>query len=252
MNKRTRSFTESQNPVMKESVYRNTAQEQAGAVSRGEAMTVQGAINKTFILGAILLATAVWGYSATNPVYMWIGAIGGLIVVLVASFKPHLSPTLAPLYAALEGLFVGAISAIYANFYDGIIFHAVTLTMADLFLMLFLYKAGIIKVTNKFRSGVIMATGAIFLVYLVTMILSFFGINVPFIHEGGPIAIGISLLIVGVASLNLLLDFDNFEKGEQYRAPGYMEWFSAMGLLITLVWLYIEMLRLIALFTSND
>jgi len=252
MNKKTRSFSESHNPVMKESIYRNAAQEQSGAVSRGETMTVQGAINKTFILGAILLATSVWGYTATNPIYMWIGAIGGLIVVLIASFKPNLSPTLAPLYAALEGLFVGAISAIYANFYDGIIFHAVTLTMADLFLMLFLYKSGIIKVTNKFRSGVIMATGAIFVVYLITMVLGFFGINVPYIHDGGPIAIGISLIIVGVASLNLLLDFDNFEKGEQHKAPTYMEWFSAMGLLITLVWLYVEMLRLIAMFSSND
>lgn len=250
MSRRNRNFLESHNPVMTEKAYQQSARE--GAVSRGETMTVQGAVNKTLLLSAILLATAVWGYAATNPIYMWIGAIGGLIIVLVAAFKPHLSPTLAPVYAGLEGLFVGGISAIYGGIYDNIIFHAVTLTIAVLFLMLFLYKSGIIKVTDKFRSGVIMATGAIFLVYMVSFALSFFGIQVPFLHEGGIMGIGISLLIVGVASLNLLLDFDNFEKGEQYGAPSYMEWFSAMGLLITLVWLYVEMLRLIALFTSND
>ena len=118
--------------------------------------------------------------------------------------------------------------------------------------MLFFYKTGIIKVTEKFRSGVIMATGAIFVVYILSWVLGFFGINIPYLHEGGLMGIGISLLIIGVAALNLLLDFDNFEKGEQYGAPKYMEWFSAMGLLITLVWLYVEILRLIAMFSSSD
>lgn len=249
---RKRRFTESSNPVLNENTYRSAAQ-QSGAISRGETMTVQGAVNKTFILTAILVATSIFGYSAANPIYMWIGAIGGLVIVLIAAWKPHLSPTLAPVYAALEGLFVGGVSAIYAlAFAPGIIFNAVTLTIAVLFLMLFFYKSGIIKVTDKFRSGVIMATGAVFLVYLASFVLGMFGINVPYIHEGGPIGIGISLVIVGIAALNLLLDFDNFEKGEQYNAPSYMEWFSAMGLLITLVWLYLELLRLIAMFSSND
>ncbi len=244
-----KGFFESHNPVMKEEAYADAARQagtQGGAITRSGTMTVQGAINKTFILTGILMLTAVLAYSSPNPWYMWGGAIGGLVVVLIASFRPHLSPSLAPLYAALEGLFVGAISAMYASFYDGIIFHAVTLTVADLFLMLFIYKSGIIKVTSKFRMGVIMATGAIFLVYLATFVLSLFGLNVPFIHSSGPIGIGISLFILGIASLNLLLDFDNFEKGEQYRAPGYMEWFSAMGLLITLVWIYLEILRLLS------
>ena len=236
---------------MRESTYRDAAR-QAGAISKSDTMTVQGAINKSFILGAIMLATAVYGYSAMNPLIMWIGGIGGFIMVLIAAFKPHLSPTLAPIYAGLEGLFVGGISAVYASFMDGIIFQAVTLTIAVFFLMLFIYKSRIIKVDNRFRTGVIMATGAIFVVYLLSFALSFFGIQVPFIHDGGPIGIGISVVIVGVAALNLMLDFDNFERGEQYNAPAYMEWFSAMGLLVTLVWLYVEILRLLSKLSSSD
>lgn len=240
---------------MREEIYQRTAHDtldrefvRAGS----ERMTVQGAINKTFLLSAILLLTAVISYSSPNPLFIWGGAIAGFIVVLIASFRPHLSPTLSPVYAGLEGLFVGGISAIYSSLYQGIIFQAVTLTIAVLFMMLFIYKSGIIRVTNKFRTGVFMATGAIALVYLASIVLNLFGISMPYLHSGGPIGIGISLVIVGVAALNLLLDFDNFEKGEQYGAPKYMEWFSAMGLLITLVWLYIEILRLIARFSSND
>jgi uncharacterized YccA/Bax inhibitor family protein len=215
-------------------------------------MTVQGAINKTFILASIMLVTAWFGFINPNPILIWGGAIAGFIVVLIASRRPQNSPVLAPLYAGLEGLFVGGVSAMYAQFFDGIIFQAVTLTMAVLFTILFIYKAGIIKVTNKLRSGIYMATGAIALVYIVNIVLSLFGINMPFLHDASPIGIGISLLIIGVAAFNLLLDFDNFEKGEQYGAPAYMEWFSGMGLLITLVWLYIEILRLVAIFSSSD
>ena len=252
---RRKSFFESSNPVMKEEMYQRTAQGTIDGTMiqrAGEKMTVQGAVNKTFILATIMLATAVFGYTMASPI-LWIGgAIGGLIVVIIASMKPHLSPTLAPLYAALEGFFIGAISAYYATAFSGIIIHAATLTMAILFIMLFVYKAGIIKVTDKFRSGVIMATGAVFVVYLMSWILSMFGINIPYLHEGGLMGIGISLVIIGIASLNLLLDFDNFEKGEKFGAPAYMEWFSAMGLLITLVWLYIEILRLLAIFASSE
>ncbi len=252
---RKRSFFESRNPVLSEQRYQQTAQEtlDGSLIQRqGEKMTVAGAVNKTIILSLIMLATAVLAFTTPSQLFMWGGAIGGLIVVLIASFKPQLSPTLAPIYAGLEGLFVGAVSAIYASLFDGIIFHAVSLTIGVLFIMLFVYKAGIIKVTNKLRSGIIMATGAIFFVYLFNIILSFFGVNMPFLHEGGIVGIGISLVIIGVAALNLLLDFDNFEKGEQYGAPSYMEWFSAMGLLITLIWLYIEILRLIAIISSSE
>lgn len=217
----------------------------------GARMTVSGAVNKSIILALIMLATAVVGYSMPNPILIWGGAIAGFIIVMVASYKPHLSHILAPIYAALEGLFVGGVSAIYAAAFSGIIFQAVTLTMAVLFMMLFLYKMQIIKVTEKLRAGVFMATGAIALVYIVNIALSFFGINMPYLHEGGMIGIGISLVIIGVAAMNLLLDFDTFDKGEQYGAPAYMEWFSAMGLLITLVWLYIEILRLISILSRE-
>lgn len=249
-------FSSSSNPMFREqNMQRATQNTLDGDFIQvaGERMTVSGAVNKSLILGAIMLATAVVGFTFANPVFMWGGAILGLIVVVVASRKPQYSTFLAPLYAALEGLFVGSISMVYFTaFFPGIIFQAVTLTMAVFFVMLFVYKAGIIKVSDKLRSGIIMATGAIVLVYIVSIVLSFFGITVPYLHQGGAIGIGISLVIIGVAAMNLLLDFDNFEKGEQMGAPGYMEWFFAMGLLVTLVWLYIEILRLLSILTSGD
>lgn len=248
-------FNKSSNPFLKEDNYKNAAQSEVldgEMVYSGEVMTVNGAVNKTLVLSAILLFTTVISYAMMNPILMWGGAIGGLVVVIISMFKKEYSPTLAPLYAALEGLFVGGISATYAYMFDGIIFQAVTLTFGLLFMMLFIYKAGIIKVTEKFRSGVIMATGAVLLVYVLNFVLSLFGINVPFLHEGGMIGIGISVVIIGIASLNLLLDFDNFEKGEAYEAPKYMEWFFAMGLIITLVWLYLEILHLLAMLSSSD
>lgn len=254
--KRKGMFSSSSNPMFREERLQRASQNTLDGdfiQTAGERMTVSGAVNKSLILGAIMLLTAVVGFTYANPVFMWGGAILGLVIVIAASFKPEWSTFLAPLYAGLEGLFVGSISAIYANlFFPGIIFQAVTLTMAVFFVMLFVYKAGIIKVTQKFRSGVIMATGAIVLVYVVNIILSLFGINLPFLHEGGLMGIGISLVIIGVASLNLLLDFDNFDKGEKHGAPGYFEWFFAMGLLVTLVWLYIEILRLLAILSSGD
>lgn len=252
---RRNSFFESRkssNPVMNDKAFHKAAQNANPAISRGETMTVQGAINKTFILTGIMLITALYGFANPSSMLMWGGAIAGLVVVVIASMKPHLSGTLAPVYAGLEGLFVGSISAIYASMFNGIIFQAVTLTMAVLFVMLFIYKTGIIKVTDKLRAGVMMATGAVVVVYLLSWVLSMFGINMPYLHEGGAIGIGISLVIIGIAAMNLLLDFDNFEKGEQFGSPKYMEWFCAMGLLITLVWLYIEILRLIAIFSSSD
>lgn len=257
MSRKKGFFKSSSNPVMSEKAYQRSAQDvldadMTQADAQVDRMTVSGAVNKSLLLGALMLATAVYAFANPSPLFMWGGAIGGLVVVLIASFKPKYSPTLAPIYAALEGLFVGGISAMYASMFNGIIFQAVTLTMAVFFLMLFLYKSGTIKVTQKLRSGVIMATGAVFVVYMLNFVLSMFGINMPYLHDGGMISIGISLVIIGIAAMNLLLDFDNFEKGEKYGAPAYMEWFSAMGLLITLVWLYIEILRLIAIFSSSD
>ena len=251
-------FQTSSNPFLKEEALRNSSQgvldaDMTSSAIMTEKMTAMGAVNKSFILFGIMLLTAAYSFTNPSSFMMWGGAIGGLIVVLITSFKQHLSPTLAPIYAALEGLFVGSVTAIYANaFGGGIVFHAITLTLAILFMMLFVYKTGLIKVTEKFRMGVVMATGAIFLVYMLSWILGMFGMNVPFLHEGGMMSIGISMVIIGVAALNLLLDFDMFEKGEQYRAPKYMEWFAAMGLLVTLVWLYIEILRLLSMLAGRD
>ena len=247
-------FTKSSNPVLSEERLQSVSRHFAPDLANPHAVpaTTEGAVNKTFILTALLLLTALYAFYAPSMLFVWGGAIGGLVCVVAMSFKPAWSPTLAPVYALLEGLFVGAISAIYAgSFGVGLVFQAILLTVALLFMMLFIYKAGIIQVTGRFRKGVLMATGAILLVYLVNIALGFFGINIPFLHEGGMIGIGISLVIIVVATLNLLLDFDNFDKIEEYRSPQYMEWFCAMGLIVTLVWLYIELLRLLSVLSRD-
>ncbi len=248
-------FSSSGNPFMKEETYRNSSNSplDAGFITSSERMTVQGAVNKSFILFGLMMLTAAASFVYANPLFLWVGAIGGLIAVLVASFKPHLSATVAPIYALLEGLFVGTVTAMYGGaFGGGIIFNAVSLTLGILFAMLFIYKTGIIKVTDKLRMGVVMATVGVALVYLLNIILRAFGMPLPYLHQAGAIGIGISVVIIGIAAFNLLLDFDNFEKGEQFGAPSYMEWFSAMGLLITLVWLYIEILRLLSMLAGRD
>lgn len=240
---------QSSNPVLNETAL----QKQAAATHTGqETMTTTGAVNKSLLLFLMLLGASSIGWIYASPFLMIGGAIGGLITVLIAVFKPTTSPIAAPIYALIQGIFVGSVSAMYASAYGGIVFHAVTLTFAILFVMLFIYKTGIIRVTSKFRTGVIMATGAVFVVYLISWVLSMFGMQVPMIHQGGFLGIGFSLLVIGIASLNLLLDFDNFEKGEQAGAPKYMEWFVSMGLMITLVWLYIEILRLLSLLQGRD
>ncbi len=222
------------------------------AAESQEVMTVQGAVNKSIMLGVLLVATALVSFNFPNPLLIWGGLIGGLILVFVAVFKPQHSGKIAPAYAVLQGLVVGGISALYGAMYDGIIFQAISLTMAVFFIMLFIYKTGIIKVTQKFRAGVVMATGAILVVYVINFVMNLFGSGLPYLHEGGTVGILISLVIVGVAALNLLLDFDNFDKGEEAKAPIHMEWFAAMGLIITLVWLYLEILRLLAMLYGRD
>jgi uncharacterized YccA/Bax inhibitor family protein len=239
----------SRNPFIKESVMQKTSMSREYA--QQGSMTIRGAIDKTFILFAIMMVTAILSFNTPHMLFVAIGGIGGLITVVIASFKRALSPFLAPIYALLEGLFVGTISAFYQSMYNGIIIHAVLLTVSMLFLMLIIYRLNLVTINHKFRTGVIMATGSVFLLYLMTWILGMFGIDLPFLHSGGPMSIVISLVIIGIAALNLLLDFDMFEKGEQYGAPKFMEWFSAMGLLITLIWLYIEFLRLLALLSRD-
>jgi uncharacterized YccA/Bax inhibitor family protein len=220
----------------------------------GERMTVQGAVNKSFLLLVVLLAGAFWPWSqylstgdaSVVGAPLLIGLVGGLILALIISFKPHTATYLAIPYAALEGVAMGAISAMLERRYPGIAIQAVALTFAVFAAMLVAYKTHLIRATERFRAVVIGATGAIALVYLATFVLGFFHVNVPILNSGSPLSIGISLVIIGVAALNLILDFDIMETGAARGAPKYMEWFSAFGLLVTLVWLYMEILRLLA------
>ena len=253
-------FESSSNPFMSDKHYQEAILDTEikyteGVLDSGmrPEMTVNGAVNKTFILLGVMVVTAMFSWMYASSTMMWVGAIGGLVMVFATIWKKEYSPILAPIYALFEGLFLGSVSQFYAlAAYSGIVFNAVLLTSTILLMMLFIYKTGLIKVTQKFRMGVVMATGAVLVVYILSWVLNMFGMSVPYLHDGGMIGMGISLVIIGIASLNLLLDFDNFERGEQAREPEYMEWFSAMGLLITLVWLYIEILRFLAIFAGDD
>lgn len=221
---------------------------------RAEAMTEQGTINKTGLLFLLMLLTAGWTWSqfyvskdaAALAPWMYGGAIVGFVVALVTVFKKEWSPILAPVYALCQGFFIGGLSATIDAAYPGIVIQATSLTFGTLAIMLFLYKFEIIRVTDKFRMGIVMATGAVALVYLVTIGLSFFGVSVPFVQGSGVASIIFSLVVVGIASLNLILDFDVIEQGVARGLPRYMEWYGAFALMVTLIWLYVEILRLLA------
>jgi uncharacterized YccA/Bax inhibitor family protein len=237
------------NPAMNEAVYRR-----AGFADTSTAvMTLPGTVMKTTLLVMILLVTAAYTWSQAAAGHSTIayglliaGAIGGFITALVTIFIPKVSPFTAPIYAALEGLVLGAISAVFETAYPGIVIQAVGLSIGVLAVMLFVYGTGIIRATEKFKIGVIAATGAICLVYLVSMVVSMFGSHIPYIHDSGPVGIGFSLVVVVIAALNLILDFDFIEQGVRHQAPKYMEWYGGFSLLVTLVWMYLEILWLLA------
>ena len=222
-------------------------------------MTVNGTINKTGILLIIVAAVAAWSWQniLTNPSLGYglavAGVIGALIASLVVSFKPTTAPIGAPIVAGFEGLFVGAISAIFEMRYPGLVVQAVGLTVAVMFAMLFSYRTGLIKVTETFKKTIIFATMGIGLFYLVSFIMSFFGAAPSYFHIGNNswFNIGLNLFIVGLAALNLVLDFDFIERASEQNTPKHMEWFGAFGLMVTLVWLYIELLRLLARFQED-
>lgn len=236
------------NPALNEKVF------QLDRAASGDAMTINGTVTKTGYLLLLLSATAIFSwnkaYAAIDPgaLYPWLigSAILGFIVAMVTIFKKTLAPITAPIYAAVEGVFLGFISAFFEMQYPGIVFQAVLLTFGTLFALLAAYRSGIIKATENFKLGIIAATGGIFLVYLSTMILGFFGVSIPFIHGSGTFGILFSLFVVVIAALNLVLDFDFIEEGAARGAPKYMEWYGAFGLLVTLVWLYLEILRLLS------
>ncbi|GAA4807539.1 Bax inhibitor-1/YccA family protein [Lysobacter hankyongensis] len=252
------------NPVLKDSTFLDLS---SGSVYPGSAnaMSLNGTVNKTGILLLLTILTSAFAWSQTmiqTPegmqvapgamIYMIGGAIGGFVLALITTFKKEWSPITAPLYALVEGFFLGSISAMYNAQFEGIVLQAVMLTFGTLFALLFAYRSGLIKATENFKLGVAAATGGIALIYLATILLGLFGIKIPYIHESGLIGIGFSLFVIVVAALNLVLDFDFIESGVEAGAPKYMEWYGAFGLMVTLVWLYIEFLRLLAKLQSRD
>ncbi len=226
-------------------------------------MTVRGAINKFGFLMLMIMAGAVYnwhlfqvGQPSNMTTLMWVGIIGGLIMAFAISFKPNWAQYLAPLYALLEGLFIGGISAVlneaYAKSYPGLIMQAVGLTFGVAIAMFLLYNFRIINATEKFKSVIFTATLGIGIFYLLTMVLRLFGVNVSFATDSSMLSIGISLFIVAIAALNLILDFDMIEQGAERGAPKFMEWYGAFGLMVTLVWLYLEILRLLTKLSNRN
>jgi uncharacterized YccA/Bax inhibitor family protein len=244
------------NPALSSDAFRT------GEATVGESMTVSGTVNKTGILLLCCVATAAWTWNrffnappeeamqAMAPALV-IGGIGGFIVAIVTIFKKQWAGVTAPIYALLEGLVLGGISAMLEARYHGIAIQAVSLTFGTLLIMLLAYRSGLIKVTERLRLGIVAATGGIAVFYLLQFILGFFGVHFTAINGSSPIGIGFSLIVVAVAALNLVLDFDLIENGARLGAPKYMEWYGAFALMITLIWLYFEILRLLSKFRSR-
>lgn len=240
------------NPVLSRAFdSKDTQTAQPPVIDTGDTMTMGSVVRQTGFLFLLLLGGAVFGWTQANVenfgLIFWGPLLAALVILIVTVVKPQWARITAPLYAVVEGVLVGAISKIYSQAWDGIVLQAVMATMAVFVAMLFLYANRIIKVTERLRSTIIVATAGVFIFYLVSIGLSLFGVNIPFIWDGGPLSIGLSLLIVGIAAFNLLLDFDLIERGVKERAPGWMSWFAAFGLMVTVVWLYLEILRLLAL-----
>ena len=241
------------NPVLKSDYYAGS-----GIVDQANTMTIQGTINKTSVLLVVLFLTGTytWNLVASGSGeqalgYAMAGALGGFAMAIFTCFARQYAMVTAPLYAALQGLALGAISAMFNQQYSGIAIQAVVLTIAVAAIMLGAYKTGVIRPTQKFIVGVVSATGAIALFYVIAMVGRLFGMDMPLIHSNGTFGIIFSLIVVAVAALNLILDFAVIEQGERNGAPKYMEWYSAFSLMITLVWLYMEILRLLAKINSR-
>ena len=237
------------NPALSKKTFENLI------ASPNEVMTLDGAVNKTAISMGILLLAAYYTYSNAIMDYVIIGFVGGFIVALVTIFKKQWSPTTVPIYAVLEGLALGGISKMYANAFEpGIVPQAIMLTLGILFALLFAYKSKIIQATENFKLGIFAATAGIGVVYLISFLMSMFGGGgLPVMNPANSsmLSIGFSLFVVVIASLNLVMDFDFIEEGAANGAPKYMEWYGAFGLLVTLIWLYLEILRLLAKLSSR-
>ncbi len=246
-------FSKSSNPVLSQKRFKKIDVRDGELVNT---MTFDGTINKTFILFSLLIVSSWLSWSivvaetVSFGVLIGTGFIGGLIFAIVTIFKPHLSPYTAPFYALFEGLAVGALSAFYSSLFDGIVIKAIGITLSILFIMLMLYKTGVIRATPKFKKGVIVATGGVLFFYVLNFIFSSFGGGIS-LSEFGIIGIGIQLVIIVIASLNLVLDFDYIEESVKSGMPKYIEWYAGFGIMVTLVWLYFEILRLLSLVGRN-
>jgi len=241
------------NPVLRDRTFDNVR-----GLGLEQTMTLNGTVNKTGFLLICAIATASWtwhlarsGEPGAVGLPLIVGLLGGLVVAIATAFKPAWSPVTAPLYSLLEGLVLGGISALFEASYPGIAIQAVMLTLGTLVCMLVLYRARVLQATEKFKIGVIAATSGICLVYLVSIVLGFFGIQIPKIYDAGPIGIAFSLIVVAIAALNLVLDFDLIERGAAQGAPKYMEWYGGFAVMVTLIWLYLEILRLLAKLRSR-
>ena len=237
------------NPALSSKTFENLS------TTSSDVMTLDGAVNKTVISMGILLCAAYYTYSNAIMDYILIGFIGGFVVALVTIFKKSWSPVTVPIYAVLEGLALGGISKMYADAFElGIVPQAIILTLGILFALLFAYKTKIIRATENFKLGVFAATAGIGIVYLVSFFMGIFGSGgLPVMDptNSSMLSIGFSLFVVVIASLNLVMDFDFIESGAANGAPKYMEWYGAFGLLVTLIWLYLEILRLLAKLSSR-
>ena len=239
------------NPVLNEKAFQRVDQ-LVGASE--EVMSLEGTVNKTAFLLLLVAAGAAWVwiryFQSLDPAvimpYIVAGLIGGVVAALVTIFLPAWARISAPVYAAAQGLALGGISAFYEQRLHGIVFQAIGLTFGVLAVMLLAYRSGLIKVTDRFRMIVVAATGGIALLYFASIVLSFFGVTVPFIHQGGTFGIVFSLVVVGIAAANLALDFDFIQRGVEHGAPKLMEWYAAFGVMVTLIWLYLEILRLLS------
>ena len=234
------------NPVLSKSTFSNT-----GSIS--EKMTINGTVNKTAISLLLLVGTGYLTFTTINPGLLIGCGIGGFIVAIITVFKKEWAPITVPIYAILEGGLLGGVSFMYNSLYDGIVTNAIFLTVGILLSLLTAYRSGYIKATENFKLGVFAATGGIAIVYLINFIMGFFGssMGVMQINNASPMSIGFSAIVVIIAALNLVLDFDFIEEGAEKGAPKYMEWYGAFGLLVTLIWLYLEILRLLAKLNSR-
>ena len=257
------NLTSTSNPVFGKSIF-----EKARAYTTdSETMTVKGTMNKTLLMVLFVMASAFYTWSRffdafdpANPAlalgsvktYMMIGGIGGFIIALVASFSPRYSGFLTPIYAILQGTFLGGLSAMFEAQFPGLVIRAVALTFGVFIGMLLIYRQGIIKVDNKFRRGMMAALFGLLGVYAVSWIAGLFGVQFSFMHGTGTFALIFSLVVVGISAFSLLLDFDFVERGAMAGAPKYMEWYGVFGLLVSLIWLYINILRLLSIFARRD